>query len=125
MPMTIVVTRNAPDRFRGFLASCMCEIAPGVYTAPRMTAGVRKRVWAVMESWFQPGPEVSVLMTWPDRKLAGGQAIQSLGIPRQELCAYDGVFLSRRPLSKEDREKLETGVDKQEPSDAGRGPDAA
>lgn len=34
MPMTVVVTRDVPDRFRGFLVSVMLEIAPGVYTAP-------------------------------------------------------------------------------------------
>ena len=51
MPMTVVVTNNVPNRFRGFLASCMCEIAPGGYTAPRLTKAVRERVWAVLESW--------------------------------------------------------------------------
>ncbi|TVR13365.1 MAG: type I-E CRISPR-associated endoribonuclease Cas2, partial [Planctomycetota bacterium] len=30
MPMTIVVTNDVADRYRGFLASCMLEIAPGV-----------------------------------------------------------------------------------------------
>ena len=50
--MTVVVTRNVVDRFRGFLASCMLEVAPGVYTAPRMNAAVRNRVWLVMEEWF-------------------------------------------------------------------------
>ncbi len=29
MPMTLVVTRNAPMRYRGFLASCMLELAAG------------------------------------------------------------------------------------------------
>jgi len=106
MPMTIVVTRNVPGRFRGFLASSMCEIAPGVYTAPRMTAGVRERVWAVMESWYEPGPEVSVLMTWPSSSRLGGQEVRSLGIPRQELCEYGGVFLARRPLSTQEKEAL-------------------
>ena len=39
MPMTVVVTRNAPMRYRGFLASCMLEIGAGVYTSPRMNRG--------------------------------------------------------------------------------------
>jgi len=51
MPMTVVVTRDVPDRFRGFLASCMLEIAPGVYTQPRLSAGVRERVWTVLADW--------------------------------------------------------------------------
>ena len=44
MPMTVLVTRNAPMRYRGFLASCMLELAAGVYTSPRMTRAVRERV---------------------------------------------------------------------------------
>lgn len=96
MTMTIVVTRNSPERFRGFLASCMCEIAPGVYTAPRMTQGVRERVWTVLTEWFQPEAEHSVLMTWPEPGLPGGQTFRFLGTPRQALCDYDGVFLARR-----------------------------
>lgn len=108
MPMTIVVTRNVPGRFRGFLASSMCEIAPGVYTAPRMTAGVRDRVWAVLESWYQPDePERSILMTWPEPSLPGGQEIRSLGVPQQELCDHFGVYLAKRPITEHTRKKLE------------------
>lgn len=96
MPMTIVVTRQVPGRFRGFLASCMCEIAPGVYTAPRMNRGVRERVWAVLEEWWMAYPDSSVLMTWEDRKIVGGQNLRTLGLPRQDLQEHDGVFLARR-----------------------------
>jgi len=106
MPMTIVVTRNLPGRFRGFLASAMCEIAPGVYTAPRMTSGVRERVWRVLESWYEPEAERSVLMTWPDPALPGGQEVRTLGLPRQELCDHYGVYLARRDLTKPARAKL-------------------
>lgn len=94
--MTVVVTREVPGRFRGFLASCMCEIAPGVYTAPRMSAGVRERVWSVLEDWWMAYPDCSVLMTWPDRRLAGGQNLRTLGLPRQDLHNHCGVFLARR-----------------------------
>lgn len=97
MAMTIVVTRNLPQRFRGFLASCMCEIAPGVYTAPRLTAAIRERVWAVLESWWRGGEDQAVLMTWPDSSLPGGQEVRTLGMPRQELCRHAGVYLARRP----------------------------
>ncbi|HPP12752.1 MAG TPA: type I-E CRISPR-associated endoribonuclease Cas2e, partial [bacterium] len=50
--MTVVVTRDVADRFRGFLASCMLEIAPGVYTAPGMNPAARDQVWRVLEGWF-------------------------------------------------------------------------
>src|SRR5271166_2557028 len=58
MTMTVVVTRNVAPRFRGFLASVMLEIAPGVYTAPRMTKAVRERVWAALGEWFDAGATV-------------------------------------------------------------------
>jgi CRISPR-associated protein Cas2 len=119
MAMTIVVTRNVAGRFRGFLASCMCEIAPGVYTAPRMTAGVRERIWTVLESWYEhdPDPERAVLMTWPDSALTGGQALRTLGLPRQELCDHGGVFLARRPIDEETRSRLTGSGDGSPPSD--------
>ena len=36
----------------GFLASCMLEIAPGVYTQPDMSVSVRERVWTVLSGWW-------------------------------------------------------------------------
>ena len=97
MAMTIIVTRNVSGRVRGFLASCMCEVAPGVYVAPRMNAGVRERVWRVMQRWHPLGSDRSVLMTWPDPSKPGGQAFEVLGAPRVELFEWDGVYLSKRP----------------------------
>ena len=35
----VIVTINVEGRYRGFLASAMLEIAPGVYTSPNMTSG--------------------------------------------------------------------------------------
>ena len=67
MSMTVVVTRNVPDRFRGFLASCMLELAPGVYASPRMSKGVRDRVWRVCDEWQDELPlDGGILMSWKD-----------------------------------------------------------
>ena len=96
MPMTVVVTRDMAPRFRGFLASVMLEIAPGVYTAPRMSAGVRERVWAVLEEWFQVLGGGSIVMTWPDPQEPAGQAVAVLGMPPVKLVDHDGVILSKR-----------------------------
>jgi CRISPR-associated protein Cas2 len=91
----------------------MCELAPGVYTAPRMTTAVRDRVWSVLESWFIPDEDASVLMTWPDSSVPGGLTVRTLGTPSAELVDHDGVYLSRRELTKADRETLGvlTGAD--------------
>lgn len=106
--MTVIVTRNAPDRIRGFLASCMCEIGPGIYAAPRMNAGIRDRVWSVIESWFRGFDEEAILMTWPDRSLPGGQNVRTLGIPRKTLIEHHGVFLAMRSLTDDEQRSLTT-----------------
>ena len=100
--MTIIVTRNASGRIRGFLASCMAEIAPGVYTAPRMNVRVRERVWTVVGEWFEPQREMAVVMTWPDRSKNCGQSVRSLGVPAVELVEYSGVYLARRETGRTD-----------------------
>lgn len=98
--MTVVVTRNVPDRFRGFLASCMLELAPGVYTNPQMTSGIRDRVWAVCCEWAEVIPDDGgVLMTWQDRDSPGNQAVLMLGWPKKELTELNGLWLDRRPSS--------------------------
>ena len=93
--MTVVVLRDVAPRFAGFLASCMLEIAPGIYTAPRMSATVRDRVWSVLEEWFDALGGGGVLMTWSDRSVAAGQCIRSLGIPARTLVDVDGLVLTR------------------------------
>ncbi len=108
MEMTVVVTRNAPDRVRGFLASCMCEIAPGVYTGPGMSRGVRQRVWNVLDEWFPHFPDWAVVMTWPDRKATGGQEFLVLGAPRNMLHEQDGMFLVRGTMTAESWRSLKT-----------------
>lgn len=100
--MTVVVTRDVAPRFRGFLASCMLEIAPAVYTAPRMTAAVRQRVWAVIEEWYAELGGGMVVMTWRDPDAAGGQQIRIVGAPPCDLHNHDGIHLVRRdPLDGE------------------------
>lgn len=96
--MTIIVTVNVAARFRGFLASCMLEIAPGVYTSPRMTRGIRDRVWGVVESWYGETSGGMILMTWKDNSLRGGQAVRVLGRAPTDLVELDGMFLARTEL---------------------------
>jgi CRISPR-associated protein Cas2 len=98
--MTVVVTRNVPDRYRGFLASCMLELAPGVYTSPYMNQSVRERVWAVCCEWAGVLPDDGgVLMTWQEKKEPSGQAVQVLGWPKKDLVEIDGMWLDRAESS--------------------------
>ncbi len=98
MPMTMVVTRDVPARFRGFLTSCMLEIAPGVYTAPDMTVAVRERVWAVLSDWFGSLTQGAVVMTWPDTRSPGGQQFLLIGEPPKDLYEVGEIVLVRRDL---------------------------
>jgi len=103
---TILVTRNVRDRFRGFLASCASEIAPGVYVGFAMNAGVRERVWAVLESWWQLGDDASVVMVWPEADAPGGIRVKTLGAPPVDLVEVDDLVLTRRDADAEQRAAL-------------------
>ncbi len=104
MPMTLVVTSNVAPRFRGFLASVMLEIAPGVYTGPRMTKSVRDRIWTVLEDWHgslhampkEGEGSASIVMTWRDKNATGGQSVSTLGLPHKTLVDVDGILLVKR-----------------------------
>ena len=91
--MTVVVTVNVESRYRGFLASVMLEIAAGVYTSPQMTAGIRDRVWDVLSRWHQTFGQGSIVMTWNDPRVVGGQQIRLLGEAPKTIVDADGVYL--------------------------------
>ena len=96
MPMAIVVTRNVEDRYRGFIASVMLEIAPGVYVAPDLSASVRTRMWNVLSSWWAALGNGSLVLIWRDTKAVGHLRIEVLGEPPKEIVDADGVLLAKR-----------------------------
>lgn len=96
MSLTIVVTRDVENRYRGFLTSIMLEIAPGVYVSPRLTAAVRERIWAVVSDWWSALGRGAVVMVWQDRSAPGGLQIRTLGEPPKTIVDADGVLLVRR-----------------------------
>ncbi len=100
--MTIVITRDVAPRFRGFLASCMLELAPGVYTSPRMTAAVRDRVWTVLSEWYSALGGGAIVMCWPDRKASSSQQVRLLGTAPVELIDHEGLILAVRKSSPAD-----------------------
>lgn len=96
MPLTVVITRDVEDRYRGFLGSTMLELAPGVYAQPRMSAGVRGRVWAVVEEWYARLHRGSIVMCWAEPAAAGGLGLATLGEPPKDVVAHDALLLVRR-----------------------------
>jgi CRISPR-associated protein Cas2 len=95
MAMTVVITRNVAQRFRGFLASCALEIAPGVYVAPDLGKAVRERIWKVCSNWYEELEGTSVIMIWKDPVEPGGLGLSFLGLPARELVEYQGMILAR------------------------------
>ena len=91
--MTVVVTINVAGRYRGFLASAMLEIAPGVYTSPRLTAGIRERIWDVLMRWHGETSQGAIVMTWRDPDAVGEQRILTLGEAPKEIVDAGGVYL--------------------------------
>ena len=98
MSMCVIVTRDVPARFRGFLGSCMLEIAPGVYTQPNMSASVRQRAWTVLSDWWAYYGQGSVVMTWAAPNTQERQGVSVLGKPAKDIVKCDGLYLVRRDL---------------------------
>ncbi len=96
MPMAMVVTRNVEARYRGFLASLMLEIAPGVYVAPDLSSSVRTRIWNVLSAWWASLGTGSVVLIWRDTKAVGNLRIETLGEPPKEIVDADGILLAKR-----------------------------
>ena len=115
--MTIAVTRNTPNRFNGFLASCMQEIAPGVYVAPVMKTSVRERVWRVMMDWAELLPDDGgVVLFWRDADAPSGLQIRMVGWPKKEFIEHEGLWLTLRDLTAaHDVEELLEQVEVEEP----------
>lgn len=101
MSMTVVSTRNVPDRVRGFLASSMLELAPGVYSAPRISPAARDRIWGVLRDWCGLAADLSVVMVWADSALPGGQAVRVIGAPPVGLIELDGLVVTKRAAAAE------------------------
>jgi CRISPR-associated protein Cas2 len=94
--MTLVVTRNVSNRVRGFLASSLLELAPGVYSAPRISPPVRERIWGVLADWFCQEKDASIVMVWADNAATCGQTVRTLGVPPVSIVSVDGLITSYR-----------------------------
>ena len=98
MALVVIVTRDVPYRFRGFLASVMLEIAPAVYISPRMNPGVRSRVWETLSHWFSAELQRGGVRLRRDMIEGGGVGIKTRGEPPRELVEVDGLWLVKRML---------------------------
>jgi CRISPR-associated protein Cas2 len=95
MALTVLITRDVDDRYRGFLASAMLELAPGVYASPNLSAKARERIWSVVGDWHGQLQRGSLVLFHPDRQAEGGLSVRHLGSPPREPIRLDGVLLTR------------------------------
>jgi CRISPR-associated protein Cas2 len=107
MPMTLVVTRDVADRYRGFLASIMPEIAPGVYVAPELSKAVRQRIQTVLTDWWGTLPGGSIVMGWKDDSVPGRLGIVTLGLPPVSLANVDGMLMVRHAIPPRENKSAE------------------
>ncbi len=98
MPMTVVITRDVEARYRGFLGSAMLELSSGVYAHPRLSAGVRVRLWNVLSDWHGQLQQGSIVMTWNDTAANGGLGLLALGEPPKKIVPHDAMLLVKRDL---------------------------
>ncbi|MBN9072813.1 MAG: type I-E CRISPR-associated endoribonuclease Cas2 [Rhizobiales bacterium] len=98
MPLCVVVTRDVEGRYRGFLGSAMLELAPGVYAHPRMSAGVRDRLWDVLQDWHSQLAKGSLVMCFAETTAPGAMGLRTLGEPPKTVIDHEGVLLVRRAL---------------------------
>ena len=94
MALTVLITRDVEDRYRGFLASVMLELAPGVYASPALSARARDRIWAVLSDWHRQLGNGSLVLVYADRQADGGLAVRHLGAPPRSVVRRDGVLLT-------------------------------
>lgn len=94
MALTILITRDVEDRYRGFLASTTLELAPGVYASPALSVRARDKIWDVLSDWHNQLGNGSVVMVYADRKADGGLAVRHLGAPPRNAVRLDGVLLT-------------------------------
>ncbi|WP_313316094.1 type I-E CRISPR-associated endoribonuclease Cas2e [Pulveribacter sp.] len=96
MALAMIVIRDMPGRFHGFLSSVMLEVAPNIFVSPRMNPGVRERVWQVLSDWYGQERQGSAVMVWRDVNATGGVGMAHLGEPPRELVEADGMWIVRR-----------------------------
>jgi CRISPR-associated protein Cas2 len=108
--MTVIVTRDVADRYRGFLASVMPRAASGVYVSPELSGSVRERLWVVLEEWWRDLPGGSILMTWKDDTKPGRLGLAVLGLPPVRLSDVEGSLLVHMPAIHDD--PADAGSDK-------------
>ena len=98
MSLTVVVTRNVESRYRGFLASALLEVSPGVYVSPNLSKGVRERILSVLTRWHDSLGRGTIVMIYRDTSVSGHLQLRHIGHPPKQIWDADGILLVREIL---------------------------
>lgn len=100
MSLTVIITRDVQERYRGFLRSAMLEVDAGVYASAQLNRDVRDRLWDVLAEWYQVLSRGSIVMIWRDKDASASIGMRTLGMPRRNIVEIDDFLLTRRDVSK-------------------------
>ena len=93
MSLTVLITRDVEDRYRGFLSSTMLEASAGVYVSKGLTPRARDKVWQVVTDWHASLGRGSLTLLYPDSACDGGISVKTLGAPARRPVQIDGALL--------------------------------
>lgn len=93
--LTIVVTRDVDNRFRGLLRSAMLEASTSIYVSAQLNREARNRLWDVLERWHQALNRGCIVMLWRDPNAFSDIGVKSLGDIPRDLYETDGILLTR------------------------------
>ncbi len=96
MSLTVLITRDVEDRYRGFLASAMLEASAGVYVSKGLTPRARDKIWKVVADWHATLNRGSLTLLYADAACPGGLAVKILGAPTRRPVPIDGTLLMFR-----------------------------
>jgi CRISPR-associated protein Cas2 len=93
--LTIVITRDVDNRFRGLLRSAMLEASTSIYVSAQLNREARNRLWDVLERWHKELNHGSIVMLWRDMSASSDIGIKCLGDVSRDLYEADGILLTR------------------------------
>jgi CRISPR-associated protein Cas2 len=94
--MVVICLSDVMDRFHGFLRSVMLNIHPGVYVSADLDAGSRRRIWSILESWWDAEPRGMALMIWRDKSKPMEIDFSVLGAAKRSIIEYDDHYAIER-----------------------------
>jgi len=93
--LTIVITRDVDNRYRGLLRSSMLEASTSIYVSAQLNKEARDRLWDVMSRWHQALQRGCIIMIWRDRDAFADVGMRTLGETPRDIREIDGILLTR------------------------------